>query len=78
MFAFSEMSGNRAVVPKLDFLHQVKLNAGKHISNFEICRTIATANNMVAVEVAGAAGNCQYDAIIAGLKAVNYIQSFTA
>jgi hypothetical protein len=70
------MSGNRSVVPKNYFLNIVNMEITRYATNFELCQRIATVNNMVAIQVPGC-GDCQYEAVIACLKSLQYVESFT-
>jgi hypothetical protein len=49
-------------------------NPGKESQNRDICERIAAENNMVAIQVPGD-GNCQYHAVLEGLKAAKYVEN---
>jgi hypothetical protein len=76
LFIFSGTIMNQSVVSRNFFLSLANMEVSMRATNMELCETIAASNNMIALEVPGR-GDCQYEAVIACLRSVNYIQSLT-
>lgn len=70
----NESAMTQSGIPQNFFLSLVDMEVQMTSSNYDLCQTVARANNLLAVQVPGNSGDCQYLSVIECLKAANYVE----